>query len=165
MILLNIAYYVRRCVLMFLGRLSFPWNFRWWWAQSLCIRSAVAHLASAASTAWTWSGFAWPSLSNLNVSKRPALGFILFHQPESDVIHWNICHSPRVLFFNHSSSRIQLCCHRRGSGPEFHISPTWRRPQRRTAALPHGLRAGVQITPTSSVQRGEQMVTFKTIYM
>lgn len=71
-------------MLTFLGRPSFPWNFRWWWAPSLCIRSAVARLASAASTAWTWSGFAWPSLSNLSVSKCPALGFIFFCQTESD---------------------------------------------------------------------------------
>lgn len=85
-------------MLTFLGRPSSPWNFRWWWAPSLCIRSAVARLASAASTAWTWSGFAWPSLSNLSVSKRPTLGLILSHQPESDGIQWIICHSPWVLF-------------------------------------------------------------------
>ncbi len=90
MILLNITLYFHRCALMFLGRPSFPWSFLWLWAPSLCIRLAVARLASAASTAWTWSGFAWPSLSSLSVCFCPTLGFVLFHQPESDVILWNV---------------------------------------------------------------------------
>lgn len=83
---------------MFPGRPSFPWNSRWWWAQSLCIRSAAVHLASAASTAWTWSGFAWPSLSNLSVSKCPTLGFVFFHQTESDVIQWNMSLTLSLVF-------------------------------------------------------------------
>lgn len=74
-----------------------------------------------------------------------------------------VAHFESGLFFNHSSSGLQRCCVRWGSGPELHSSPTWGRSQRRAAALPHGLRAGVQITPAAGVQRGEQ--TCRTLVM
>lgn len=55
---------------MFPGHLSFVWSYPLWSAPSPSIPSAAGHPASAASTASTWSGCAWPSPSSLSVSVR-----------------------------------------------------------------------------------------------
>lgn len=53
---------------MSLGPPSCPWSCPWSWAPSHCTPSAAAPPAWAASTAWTWSGSAWPSPSSPSVS-------------------------------------------------------------------------------------------------
>lgn len=58
-----------RCAWTSRERPSCAWSCRWSSAPSRSIRSAAGHLASAASTASTWSGCAWPSPSSLSVSR------------------------------------------------------------------------------------------------
>lgn len=145
-----------RFVWTFLAPQSYLWSFHWSWGPSLSILLAAAPPASAASTVWTWTGSAWPSLSSVKVSTSslpPTLPklFSLFRMhifTEIGFLQRFFC------LFSHSPSWLQLGGHWRGGWAEFCSQPCWGGPQRSTGAPLHGVCAGIPLQATASIQRG-----------